>query len=59
MWTLNHCNNPSPPIGRPDQTLEVLMTGLDAEVSSQFYKFDPKTGQERTSEEITLVTLIN
>jgi len=59
MWTLNHCNNPSPPIGRPDQTLEVLMTGLDAEVSSQFYKFDPKTGQERTSEEITLMSGIS
>ena len=53
MCTLNHSGNTSL-IGtsQPDQTLEILMTGLDSEVMAHFKSAD-RSGKKKTSEDVT------
>jgi len=60
LWTLNSSKNPSfVGVNRPDQTLEILMTDLDPEVMTNFYKNHPVTGKLQTSEEVTKNTGID
>lgn len=53
LCTLNHCGNPSL-IGtnQPDQTLEILMTGLDKDVMAHFVAVD-ENGKKKLTDQVT------